>query len=76
MDRIIPAAARPLHGRLIVSCQAFEGDPFRDPGSMARFARAAVENGAAGIRANSPEDIAAIRRGLRPHHRHLEGPPG
>lgn len=46
---------------LIVSCQAPPGDPFRDPESMARFARAAVAGGAAGIRANGVEDVAAIR---------------
>jgi N-acetylmannosamine-6-phosphate 2-epimerase / N-acetylmannosamine kinase len=49
-----------LRGRLIVSCQASEGDAFYDPGSMARFARAAVVGGACGIRANGPEDIRAI----------------
>ncbi|MCC6367715.1 MAG: putative N-acetylmannosamine-6-phosphate 2-epimerase [Bryobacterales bacterium] len=48
------------HG-LMVSCQAADGDPFHGPASMARFAQAAVESGAAGIRANGAEDIAAIR---------------
>ncbi|MCZ2080172.1 MAG: putative N-acetylmannosamine-6-phosphate 2-epimerase [Bryobacterales bacterium] len=50
-----------LKHRLIVSCQAPDGDPFRDPDSMARFAEAAALGGAAGIRANGPEDIRAIR---------------
>ncbi|MCC6861094.1 MAG: putative N-acetylmannosamine-6-phosphate 2-epimerase [Bryobacterales bacterium] len=50
-----------LQGKLLVSCQASEGDAFHDPPSMARFARAAVRGGAAGIRANGPADIAAIR---------------
>jgi N-acetylmannosamine-6-phosphate 2-epimerase/N-acetylmannosamine kinase len=50
-----------LRGGLIVSCQAPEGDAFRDADSMARFARAAIAGGAAGIRANGAEDIAAIR---------------
>jgi len=50
-----------LRHRLIVSCQAVEGDAFRDSGCMARFARAALDAGAAGIRANGPEDIRAIR---------------
>ncbi len=49
-----------LHHRLIVSCQASEGDAFCSPDSMARFARAARDGGAAGIRANGPADIAAI----------------
>jgi len=62
MDRDVPAAVGALRGKLIVSCQANAGDPFRDPETMARFARAAVDNGAAGIRANGAADIAAIRR--------------
>ena len=32
---------------------------------MARFAQAAVQGGAAGIRANGPEDIRAIRQAVR-----------
>lgn len=48
--------------RLIVSCQASEGDAFYSPESMARFALAARAGGAAAIRANGPADIAAIVR--------------
>jgi len=51
-----------LRGNLIVSCQALEGSAFRNPESTARFAQAAVAEGAAGIRANGPEDIRAIRQ--------------
>lgn len=51
-----------LRGGLLVSCQAWEGDAFRDSGAMARFAKAAQDGGAVGIRANGPEDIAAIRQ--------------
>jgi glucokinase-like ROK family protein len=50
-----------LKGHLIVSCQASDGDAFRDSGLMARFAQAALTGGAAGLRANGPEDIRAIR---------------
>ncbi len=46
---------------LIVSCQAYEGDPLFGARIMAAMAAAAEEGGAVGIRANSPEDIAAIR---------------
>ncbi len=53
-----------LRDKLIVSCQAFDGSPFRHPDCMARFAQAAVEGGAAGIRANGPEDIRAIRQAV------------
>jgi N-acetylmannosamine-6-phosphate 2-epimerase/N-acetylmannosamine kinase len=51
--------------QLIVSCQAPEGDAFRDSASMARFALAAVRAGAGGIRANGPDDIRAIRAAVR-----------
>jgi len=50
-----------LSRRLIVSCQAREGEPFRDVESQARFAISAVDGGAAGIRAEGPDDIRAIR---------------
>jgi N-acylglucosamine-6-phosphate 2-epimerase len=50
-----------LRGRLLVSCQAPEGDPLREPAIMAALARAALLGGAGGIRANGPEDVAAIR---------------
>jgi N-acetylmannosamine-6-phosphate 2-epimerase / N-acetylmannosamine kinase len=54
--------SRKLQGKLIVSCQASEGDAFRDSESMARFAKAALDGGAAGIRANGVDDIRSIRR--------------
>jgi glucokinase-like ROK family protein len=60
-SKTLLALAR-LQGHLIVSCQAPNDDPFCNPESMARFAQAAVAAGAAGIRANGPDDIRAIRR--------------
>jgi len=51
-----------LKGRLIVSCQAFPGDPLEDTDALRRIAMAAVDGGAAGLRLNSAEHIAAIRR--------------
>ncbi|HHV53976.1 MAG TPA: N-acetylmannosamine-6-phosphate 2-epimerase [Firmicutes bacterium] len=51
-------------GGLIVSCQAPAGDPLHDPAIMAAMARAAELGGAVGIRANGPEDIAAIRKAV------------
>jgi N-acetylmannosamine-6-phosphate 2-epimerase/N-acetylmannosamine kinase len=53
-----------LRGNLIVSCQAEEGSAFRDSASMAHFARAAVQGGAAGIRANGREDLRVIRQAV------------
>lgn len=51
-----------LQGGLIVSCQALEDEPLHGAAIMARMARAAAEGGAVGIRANTYDDIAAIRR--------------
>jgi N-acylglucosamine-6-phosphate 2-epimerase len=49
------------HRSIVVSCQARGGNPLHGPEPMALMARAAVEGGAAAIRANGPEDVAAIR---------------
>jgi putative N-acetylmannosamine-6-phosphate epimerase len=46
---------------LIVSCQAYEGEPLFGAAIMAAMARAALQGGAVAIRANGPDDIAAIR---------------
>jgi len=46
----------------IVSCQALEDEPLYGPEIMAAMAVAAEEGGASGIRANSPEDIAMIKK--------------
>ncbi|MHB1628887.1 MAG: N-acetylmannosamine-6-phosphate 2-epimerase [Bacilli bacterium] len=51
-----------LRGGLIVSCQALPGEPLYGPEYMAVMALAAQQGGAVGIRANTPEDITAIRR--------------
>lgn len=58
----IAPALQKFWRRLIVSCQAREGEPFRDPEAQARFAIAAVAGGAAGIRTQGPDDVRAIRR--------------
>lgn len=47
---------------LIVSCQALEEEPLHSPFIMGRMAEAARQGGAIGIRANSVEDILAIRK--------------
>lgn len=51
-----------IRGKLIVSCQALADEPLFSDFIMARMAYAAMEGGAAGIRANTVQDIAAIRR--------------
>jgi N-acylglucosamine-6-phosphate 2-epimerase len=53
-----------LRGGLIVSCQALPDEPLFGAQHMAVMARAAFLGGAVGIRANSPEDIAAIRKSV------------
>ncbi len=50
-----------VRGRLIVSCQALPHEPLYGSAIMARMAVAAAQGGAAAIRANTPQDIAAIR---------------
>ncbi|EWM64168.1 MULTISPECIES: N-acetylmannosamine-6-phosphate 2-epimerase [Micromonospora] len=50
-----------LRHRLVVSCQAYPGEPMRDPDTMRRVALATARGGAAGIRAQGLADIAAIR---------------
>ena len=51
-----------LHHGIIVSCQAITGNPFYNTGNMPLMALCAEKGGAAGIRANGPEDIAGIKR--------------
>lgn len=51
-----------VHERLIVSCQALEHEPLHGAEIMARMALAAQQGGAAGIRANGPDDITKIRQ--------------
>ena len=51
-----------LKGRLIVSCQALDDEPLHSPFIMGRMALAAKQGGAAGIRANTPDDIIEIMK--------------
>lgn len=50
-----------LRGGLVVSCQAYPGEPMRHPETMAQLAESAVTGGAVGIRAQGLADIALIR---------------
>ncbi|MDA3023116.1 MAG: putative N-acetylmannosamine-6-phosphate 2-epimerase [Actinomycetota bacterium] len=50
-----------MRGGLVVSCQALPGEALHGAHHMAAMARAAIAGGAVAIRANGPEDIAAIR---------------
>jgi N-acylglucosamine-6-phosphate 2-epimerase len=51
-----------LRNGLIVSCQAHGDHPLRDTRIIAALAECAERGGAAGIRADGPEDVAEIKR--------------
>lgn len=53
-----------LEGKLIVSCQALPEEPLHSSFIMGRMALAAAEGGAKGIRANTKEDIAEIKKNV------------
>ena len=57
----MPDLVARLAGTLIVSCQAYPGEPLRHPGTMARMAEAVVAGGAAAVRVQGLADIAAVR---------------
>ncbi len=58
---MISSCLEQLKGGLIVSCQAYMGEPMRNPETMAEIARAAELGGAAAIRCQGLADIAAIK---------------
>lgn len=49
-----------LKGGLVVSCQAYPGEPLRDPDVMSRMAEAVVQGGAVGVRAQGLADLALM----------------
>lgn len=51
-----------IKGKLVVSCQALADEPLHSSFIMGRMALAAKQGGAAGIRAQSKEDIDEIIR--------------
>ena len=61
MPHPLPERSRLSRG-LIVSVQAPEGSPLRDPQVIAAMAEASLRNGALGVRLESPEHIGAVRR--------------
>ncbi|MDC4233575.1 N-acetylmannosamine-6-phosphate 2-epimerase [Actinomyces sp. B33] len=50
-----------MRGGLVVSCQAYPGEPMRHPETMAQVARAAELGGATAIRCQGLADISAIK---------------
>ncbi len=55
---------RALKGTLIVSCQAYPGEPMRTPETMARVAAAVAEGGASAVRAQGLEDIRHVKAAI------------
>jgi N-acylglucosamine-6-phosphate 2-epimerase len=53
-----------LEGTLIVSCQAYPGEPMRDPRTMAQVAAAVAEGGASAVRAQGLEDITQVKNAV------------
>ena len=58
----MPLDRQGLQGGLIVSVQAPEGSPIRHNDVIAAMAEASLNNGAIGVRLESPEHIGAVRR--------------
>ena len=56
--RVNPAE---LTNTLIVSCQAYPGEPMRDPRTMAQIAAAVERGGASAVRAQGLEDIRQVK---------------
>jgi N-acylglucosamine-6-phosphate 2-epimerase len=65
VTRAAPSLLDSLRGRLIVSCQAVAPSPLRRSDIIAALAEAAVMGGAAGVRIDGPEDVAATRARVR-----------
>jgi N-acylglucosamine-6-phosphate 2-epimerase len=65
VSRETPAPLELLRGRLIVSCQATAPSPLRRSDIIAALAECAVLGGAAGVRIDGPEDVAATRARVR-----------
>jgi N-acylglucosamine-6-phosphate 2-epimerase len=61
----LPGLLAQIRAGLIVSCQAEVGEALFGSSHMAVMAVAAAQGGAVGIRANYPQDIAAIRQVVR-----------
>ena len=49
-----------MRGSLTVSCQAYPGEPMRDPRTTAQVALSVVAGGAAAVRVQGLDDIAAV----------------
>jgi putative N-acetylmannosamine-6-phosphate epimerase len=51
-----------IKAKLIVSCQASKGDPLDDLDTLCRLAASVLRGGPGGLRAESPQCVAAFRQ--------------
>jgi N-acylglucosamine-6-phosphate 2-epimerase len=58
---LTPDALESLRGKLIVSCQAYPGEPLRDPRTTGQMAASVVRGGAAAVRVQGLADIQFTR---------------
>ena len=64
MTSPLPPLVAALEGTLIVSCQAYPGEPMRDPRTMAQVAAAVAAGGASAVRAQGLEDIRHVKHAV------------
>ena len=64
MNAEIQELLAPLRGKLIVSCQAYPGEPLRRAEITAAMAQSVVAGGAAAVRVQGVSDITATREGV------------
>ena len=60
----LDALVEALRGGLVVSCQAYPGEPMRDPRTTGQVAASVVSGGAVAVRVQGLEDITATRRAV------------
>jgi N-acylglucosamine-6-phosphate 2-epimerase len=61
MSLILAQSIQSLRGGLVVSCQAPASSPLHDPVVIAAMAQAAEEQGAVGVRIDTPAHVRAVR---------------
>ncbi len=62
MGKVIAACVEALRGGLVVSCQSPMDSPLHEPEVIAAIAQASVNQGALGVRIDTPAHVAAVRR--------------
>ncbi len=65
MSKHVSEVIQVLHQGLIVSCQAPVGSPMHQPTVIAAMAQAAMNQGAVGVRIDTPAHIQAVRQRVR-----------